>query len=526
MPKRLSEIQWQGITGEKAFELWAVKNRVLPTKLDPDQGIDYVCQVVGSKTQKASFETPGQLMAVAVRSSDKAEIKVKLDRNDAELLLRLNLPTALAILDLRSEGDFPDVYFRFLDGAFIRELFAFLKGSKKTKQLKASTCVSGPHTIRSAIEKAFLPGAYEKIQALKRKLKLQVVIKDALLTVISTGTSSYSLVRTLNFFDQYDTGKPDVQAAVEAAVFGRQEFFADRLRSLPFRDGLLDVLKELPHPIVIGGIASEEYGYEEVSAIGAGDTATCEFALKKHGIWMAYCHESGITLKVSEAVKREGQWVHLTEDFVDHETQVRELLTGGIGTFLKCAREEADISFGRRLTLPAKHFPSLNPLGWLCVYLHQLGDQEWLDLADWRADKVEEEDLQSLRFLASLGETPGMLGGFGFLVGGFHSEEVKRENCRFTVPICMNLRGEGVVCWLSTTGTLFLEPTDGRCVGLRLGPQSTVRIAAAEHPFPTNGLPKVKIFSGWPAIALHRIEQEFVSGDDQDWGVELQFMEK
>ena len=381
MPKRLSEIQWQGITGEKAFEIWAVKNRVLPTKLDPDQGIDYVCQVVGNKTQKASYETPGHLMAVAVRSSDKAEIKVNLDRNDAELLLCLNLPAALAMLDLRSEGDFPDIYFRFLDAAFIRDLFVFLKGTKKGRTVKAGTCVSNPNAIRSAIEKAFLPGAWEKIQALKRTLRLQDVVNDALLSVVSTGTSSYSLVRIPRFFDQYDTGKPAVQATVEAAVFGRQEFFADRLRSLPLRDGLLDALKELPSPIVIGGVASEEYGPAEVSATAASATTTCKFVLKKHGIWRAYCHKSGITLKISEAVERKGQWVHLTEDFVDHETRVRELMTGEIGTFLRCAREEAEISFGRRFTLPAKHFPSLNPLGWLCVYLRQLGDQEWINLA-------------------------------------------------------------------------------------------------------------------------------------------------
>lgn len=527
MTKRISQIQLQGIEGEKAFEHWASRNGLLATKLDPDQGIDYVCQLVGDrtdKTDKSSYYTPGKMLAVAVRSSDKVEPKVRINRDDARLLLQINMPTAIAILDLRTTSEPPKVYFRFMDNQFLAELFNFLKGSKQSYTIKATSCISDPYEIRSAVEGLFNPGAWEKIESLKREMKLQQIVPGARLTVVITAGSVFSIVHVPEYSDQYRGERLEVKEKIEAVIFGRQELLKERMENLQPRNGLLAALEGTPSPIIIGMAKWSEFGSVEIKACREQEEAICRFEMKKSGIWIAFCHRSGLSLKVSEAVEKDGQLVHLTEDHIDAATQLSDLQDRELSKFLLCCREGGHLEFASGLLLSASQFRNLNALGWLCDYLERLQHVSWLAVEGWRASDVTEEDLQSLRFLSKIEERRNILDGFGFILGGFELSAVRNHPTHFKLPICMNLRGKGFVCWLRADGMLFIEPEQNRCVGLRVTTVKEALVKETGKSYPTNGFPKMKVFSGWPAIAVFQTEQALTWTGDDDWGVEIEFL--
>jgi hypothetical protein len=56
-----------------------------PTKLTPDHGIDFVCQIRGDCIGKKSSEMPGKTLNVSVRLTTDDSDTVIIDRIDAEL---------------------------------------------------------------------------------------------------------------------------------------------------------------------------------------------------------------------------------------------------------------------------------------------------------------------------------------------------------------------------------------------------------------------------------------------------------
>ena len=69
MPKQISDSQDAGYVGENEFRSWAAKMGWYPTKFEPDQGIDFVCQIRGDRIDKRSSEMPGKTLNVSVRST-------------------------------------------------------------------------------------------------------------------------------------------------------------------------------------------------------------------------------------------------------------------------------------------------------------------------------------------------------------------------------------------------------------------------------------------------------------------------
>jgi hypothetical protein len=161
-------------------------------------------------------------------------------------------------------------------------------------------------------------------------------------------------------------------------------------------------------------------------------------------------------------------------------------------------------------------------LGWLCEYAVSLREECPLDFSDWKVNQVQEEDLQSLRVLRELCRTPGSLDGFGFSVGDFPHDQLVRRPVVFALPLCMNFRGEGVVCWLLADGEHLVEPNENMVVGVRIMRTDSVTTEKAQRSFPTEGLPKIKICSDWPGIDLYSPAQSFTWSGPDDWGVELQ----
>jgi len=82
-------------------------------------------------------------------------------------------------------------------------------------------------------------------------------------------------------------------------------------------------------------------------------------------------------------------------------------------------------------------------------------------------------------------------------VSDLHSGEVPFEQLTkvpvdMDLPVCMNLRRKGIVCWLTGRGYLFKEGAGGPLVGLQLTETVSLRFQDAEKPFQTEGFPAVE----------------------------------
>jgi len=522
MTKRFSEIQWQGKRGEKWFEVWATDVGLLPTKMDPDTGIDYVCQVVGKKTSKASYQMAAKHLAIWVRGSKKADVKVRLDRDDAQLMLQVDLPAILVIVDLKSTGKMPKFYVRPLDKLFAEELAGFLKGKKKTRTVKISTCIHDKNDVLERIRRLLKPTIRQRIAVVKNELRLRHIVDGAQLSIVGAAGGGFSVIRIPDFAGQFDLSAEESKTQIETAVFGLENHLGNRLAQVPLRKDVVEAIGELPQPVLIAGPLGMECGEVTVTAKDSEGSGSCLFQVRQYGIWTGYCHVAGLTLRMSKAVQQRGQWVHLTECVVDPAAEVADIFNSDLRPFLEHARGKAEIVFGKGLRLSAQHFPALNALGWLCRYLEHLFNVPFLDVSGWKAEKVSEEDLQSCRVLWELQRNRSAFDGFGFVIGGFSQGHLIHHPLWFELPLCMNLRGQGLICWLQIEGEYLLEPDDQECVGLRVLRTRSVRTERGSRSFPTDGIPKFKVYGDWPAISIHLLEQSSGRADRDDWGVEIQ----
>ncbi len=152
MTKRISRNQDAGNRGETDFQAWASQMGLYPTKITPDHGIDFVCQIRGEFTEELSAEMHGDFLAVSVRSTTQDSDIVKIDRNDAKLYFTASSPFVVAIVKRADELAREKVAIKFLDTIFIEELANFLLGQHKSLTLHFSKAVSAKDEIHKKID--------------------------------------------------------------------------------------------------------------------------------------------------------------------------------------------------------------------------------------------------------------------------------------------------------------------------------------------------------------------------------------
>ena len=91
MGKRVSDNQDLGYIGEGEFALWANKIGWYPTKVLPDHGLDFLCQIKEDRIGGKSAEMRGKLLTVSVRSTDENGDSIVITRSDAQLVLETNI---------------------------------------------------------------------------------------------------------------------------------------------------------------------------------------------------------------------------------------------------------------------------------------------------------------------------------------------------------------------------------------------------------------------------------------------------
>ncbi len=193
MPKKITESQDQGNAGEQAFADWAAKMHWYPTKLVPDAGIDYVCQIRGERISASTSVMPGHLLNVSVRSTVEDSDSVKIDRSDAELIFSTASPMVFALVRRAPLGQADQIAIRVCDEAFVAEIEHFLRSTKNTHTLHFSDAMTNPCEIQENVEQLFIQPHRPMIARIRAEFRLNGLLQGPHAEILHTelGTVMY-----------------------------------------------------------------------------------------------------------------------------------------------------------------------------------------------------------------------------------------------------------------------------------------------------------------------------------------------
>jgi hypothetical protein len=197
MAKQVSDSQDSGYIGESEFQSWATKMGWYATKLHPDHGIDFVCQIRGNRLTTKSSEMSGKTLNVSVRSTHQGSDTIVIDRSDAELFLTAPNPVVLAIVRRAPQGQVSEVGIKFVDEHFVRDLDAFLTGKAKTYTVRFSDAVTDIEKIRYNTDRLFKEPYSDTIARFRTEGRLKAFGARPDVEIVHTSTGNFLLVGSL-----------------------------------------------------------------------------------------------------------------------------------------------------------------------------------------------------------------------------------------------------------------------------------------------------------------------------------------
>lgn len=216
MSKRVSDNQDAGYNGETAFSCWASSIGWYATKIVPDHGLDFLCQIRGKRTDAKSAEMTGNLLTVSVRSTTADSDAITITRDDADLFLKTNVPLVFALVRRGSPGEMSLVAIKFPDEAFVRELDAFMRSSKQSHQVRFSDAVTDISEIRCNAERLFKESYTDLLTRLRATLRVESLLPDPHVEIIHDDIGSYAVVRSKEFLVPVDISeRPEVADALK-----------------------------------------------------------------------------------------------------------------------------------------------------------------------------------------------------------------------------------------------------------------------------------------------------------------------
>ena len=467
-----------GSVGEKAFAYFASRNGVLATKADDDVGLDFLCQVDKDHKAKGSSAMAGSLIGFAVRSTAAERGRVRLDRDDAEFLLRMDTPVGVVLVD-DPAGD-ASYHHRMLDHAFANELADFLASGRDTMSLTPARCRSASE-FREDVLRALRPGEVERRRLVVAKQRLNAKVGIGRIQIVRDERGTITAVTALDFWSLFDQMGDEDRELLHLATFGAPELLQQRLGAMVLREDFITELDGLPQPYVIGG--NIEYAESELRTEGSAGEARCRFRYTRNGEHYGYVHDAGFAITVSKRKQKGGVWVHELGGFADPDVDLDLADHPDLWAFLSTCVPGARVldddvsawSFG------VEEFGALTRLGAFAACLKDASTLPgWLSGIAHLRDAFDEETMTTAQWLAALAVDRNRLPKPKFVVeapGGF--AEPEREPARWTVPVVMNTTASSAVAWLACSGQLFVR--DGEVVGVSTEEYHDVRIVVTSE---------------------------------------------
>ncbi|MFI8860413.1 hypothetical protein ACIGW5_27980 [Streptomyces prasinus] len=462
MPKKRNAAQRIGAIGEDRFRLSCQESFIIPNKVEHDFGFDFLCQPDLTADFGGTGPVSGVFVGFSVRTTDRDDGRIRLNRADAECLLAAQFPTGLALVKLNGPES-AAVYFRMMDAAFIVELSHFLATAKKSTHFTPKDMRSGAE-LRDAIGEVSAPGYLEQVRADAARKIAEPITGPVQIQIHREADRQATLITSLDLYAWFEQGTPAEQEALYLATFGEPVRRDQRMRKLALSGKAMGGLAHLPQPYVLAGFVMDHPTRVRVQTTSvSAELPVLRTANERH---FGYVYPAGFALTVSGRVEQDGQYVHKMRALADPDS---DALLGDhpvLVDFLTTCRPESVFSFGDLggPPLDATYFAGLGDLA-QCAAAYR--DAQSLD--GWDAvpvmvkDMASPESRNSLLFLGSAADLQTHSIPRGLLLTAPEVEE--EEDCdtalgTINIPVVCNLAHSSLVAWFSGHGSVLFHDGD------------------------------------------------------------------
>jgi hypothetical protein len=501
--KRRSLSQRVGKEGEALFVRWAVRRGLTANPTTDDFGIDFFCQVLKPVDAMASEESTGRIVGVQVKASESdPDFRIRLDRVDGADLLNQTQATCLVGICLVDNL----VRFRFIDPQLIDSLLEFLASAEQTWSMSYNTMEADEEVFRKQLEHFTDPYVQSRLRLYLVRSRLSSSIPGAALSVhqSSTETVSHLSIPWIGSAFEID---PSTRDSVRVRVFDRGEA-PPSVPGVQLKPEVLRALGKVGEGF--GILSGRQQENEKLTVEYKDEHASVTFKVRHVDDEWAYVHPAGLRLVFSEARKDDTDtWTHeLSFDLFP--PMPRRAVRGPILKFLRLLRPGARLVLGRDLRVRVERFgKSLGRIGASVSAAVSVFTLLKRDSAEFcLVDLKDEEFGRALGFLDSF-----LLEGVRteslipqFVIGPMANlapEDIPSEPAEITLPIVLNLKGEGIVVWVDCSGLVFMDGT--QCCGFRIERQGDWRVQRT-GVFKKSVFPEVWIDKHWPAIRIGELE--------------------
>lgn len=512
--KRRTPEQRIGDIGEDHFRLFCTSNNLLPTKVERDYGLDFLCQVDLAASLSQTGTLAGTPVGFSVRATARADGRIKLTRSDAECLLAAELPVALALVNLR-DGQGTEIYFRFLDRDFIVELHEFLSSAKKVKHFKPADLKSAA-IFRDELAPALAPGFVEKARVAAAEL-LASPVEGAVCVEVRRGSQGeLTLTTAFDFYRLFDRRSPDQLKALMIATFGAPRFRDDRLSRLALNAGLCGGLARLPAPYMLRGFMMD--GPASMRIRGADDGVELSLLKTADEHHVGWVHEAGVAFIGGERrIDQDGHYVHDMEILVDADSDSPLAAHPELVSFLGTCRPGTLIEFDApgSFALEAECFEGIATCSdFASAFIAASGLPGWDQVRVSVKDLASEESLKSMLWLASAAVPSSHVAPRGLFIKDVEASDCTAVEAVVHLPVVCNLVDGAVVVWLSGDGVVY-HHHDEPC-GFMVNVFGSREVTTTRRLSKETDLPEAVLGVG--NIALSREGPLAIDQPKQDWG--------
>lgn len=449
--KRRTPSQRIGSAGEAAFRYLATQQGLLPTKLEEDFGLDFICQVDEDSTAKTSSTIGPIALGVSVRSTTRRDQRVTLSRADATALLRADFRVSVVLVDQAAQS--PKAWFKPLDAAFRDELLTFLSSTKTKMSLTPQSCL--PWTeVTEWLSSAIEVGSTEREKLGAAEERLRRSIEDVSLEVRRTADGAVTVVTSMDLYAYYETLDESEDEKLYQATFGAANRASERINQLGLKRELISELEQLPQPLILRGFTYEDPRVLRVE--GLSGVAECSLLKRSNGEHVGWCLPEGFALTASKRKKQGNLWVHELQAFADAEEDIDLANHVELMDFLKCCEPEARLGEvdDRPLPFMVDQFADLPYFGWFARYVDRARSLDgWDGRLALLKDASDEETLDTLAWLAALADMPSKAARLGFSL----EDSDPDHPASFRLPSLVNTATASVVCWLDCRGKALVD---------------------------------------------------------------------
>lgn len=517
--------QRTGRRGEDAFRPFASRNGLLATKVEEDMGFDFLCQVEDGESGSMR-RMSGALVGVSVRSSARKPVRVHIDRSDAQAMLQAKFLVILAVIEVTPRAE--TVYYRILDEGFATELVEFLASTRKSMSFTPNDCRT-EDLFATDLNAALTTSLTERIRVAVTRKRLRVHLPDIDLVIQQRADGELSVVEVTNFYDLFlrdTTPKPD---AVHAATFGSPRLRMNRLMDLGPKPELMHAVGDLANPVLVGATAE---GDIDILAINSHGRARTTFQRVENATHRGWVHPAGFSITLSVRHRQDHEYVHDLDTVLDPD---EDLLLGDhpdLWAFLEQCTPDAILKVadsGANGGLEASYVSGLHQAHCLSVYLRAAAKLPGFDarVVPLRL-AADHESLDSLAWLAEVSRRPGVLDGFGMLLGTASDFEgpapvslpagLELESAM--VAVAANLGDRAVVTWLKADMAVWKDKEQTR--GLRIASVRGVRVGTCARLEKASEFAELVVHPSLPTIALTPDGPKECQTDASQWDLDTE----